>query len=384
MVLGLELRNPVSCVIILIGLVRWYKLYHLVAYPTNIRIISQNTPLSTSYTPFSPLRFVVIKNSQYYNYLENHMKFKKVLVTGLSEPEMETGYWLRIKNITGKIDFSSATDDDLISLLSDADCLFVKFNGVTKKMIDNAPNLKYIGVFGTGFGKVDAEYAKNKGITICNVPGYSTQSVSEFVFAVILEHIRDIERAKEQAREGNYSEAGFSASEIKDKTFGVVGLGQIGLRTAEIAVGFGAKVKYWSRSEKYCSEKIDYADADEVISSSDILSLHLVLNSGTKTFLNSKRINNIKQGAIVVNTSSMELLDLDALENRLKKSDITFILDHSDEMTEKDLNRFSKYDNCIIYPPIGYISAEAGIAKQEIFVSNIENFIKGNPINCVN
>ena len=309
------------------------------------------------------------------------MKFKKILVTGFSESEMQPSYWDRIKNVTDKIEFSSASNDELTSLFSEVDCLFVKFNGVSKEMIDNAPNLKYIGVFGTGFGKVNAEYAKFKGITVCNVPGYSTESVAELVFALVLEYIREIERAKKQAREGNYSEAGFSASEIKDKTFGIIGLGQIGLRTAEIALGFGANVKYWSRSEKSRSNKMEYTNPDKVISSSDILSLHLALNKDTQTFLNSERINNIKKGAIVVNTSPMELLDLDALENRLKKKDITFILDHSDEMTKEDLGRFSKYDNCIIYPPIGYISKEASIAKQEIFVNNVENFIKGTPTN---
>ena len=210
-------------------------------------------------------------------------------------------------------------DDELIPLLSDVDCLFVKFNGLTKKMIDSAPNLKYIGVFGTGFGKVDAEYAKSKGIIVCNVPDYSTESVAEFVFAVILEHVREIERAKKEALGGNYSEDGYSALEIKDKTFGIIGLGQIGLRTAEIALGFGARVKYWSRSEKNGDKKMKYTDIDEIVSSSDILSLHLSLNSETETFLNSERINNFKKGAIIVNTSPMELLDLDALENQLKK-----------------------------------------------------------------
>jgi len=312
------------------------------------------------------------------------MKFKKILVTGFSESEMESSYWSRIKNVTDNIEFSSATGNDLVPLLSDVDCLFVKFNEVTKEMIDSAPNLKYISVFSTGYGRIDAEYAKGKKITVCNVPGYSTESVAELVFAVILEHIREIERARKQGREGNYSETGFSATEIKDKAFGVIGLGQIGLRTAEIALGFGADVRYWSRNKKDCSEKIKYANADEVISSSDILSLHLASNSETETFLGPERINNIKKGAVVVNTAPMELLDLDALEDRLKKGDITFILDHSDEMTKEDLKRFSQYDNCIIYPPIGYISKEAGIAKQEIFVSNIENFTKGNPTNSVN
>lgn len=219
-----------------------------------------------------------------------------------------------------------------------------------------------------------------------NLPGYNTESVAEFVFAAILEYIRELERGKKQAREGNYSESGFSPIEIKGKVFGIFGAGKIGSRVAEIAQVFGAEVRYWSRNRnrELESKGILYEEADALISKCDFLSLHLAQASETENFLNQSRIQMIKRGAIVVNTAPMELVDTDALEKRLQVGDMTFIMDHSDETSQSDLERLSKYSNCVIYPPIAYVSKEARMAKQEIFVSNIENFLEGKPTNVVN
>ena len=168
--------------------------------------------------------------------------------------------------------------------------------------------------------------------------------------------------------------------------FGVIGAGNIGSRVAEIAQGFGARTKYWNRNRKEILESkgIEYKDADDLIAESDILSLHLALTKETENFMDAQRINSLKKGAIVVNTSPMELIDLDSLKERLTKEDIVFIFDHSDEMSKENIKRFSKYENFVIYPPIGYISKEAKVNQQEIFVKNIENFLKGKPTNVVN
>jgi phosphoglycerate dehydrogenase-like enzyme len=277
---------------------------------------------------------------------------------------------------------------DIKKQLSDADCVLVNpfaFK-MEKDSIDAAPKLKYVGVLATAFAKVDTEHAKKKGVVVTNIPGYSTEAVAEFVFAALLESVRELERGKKQAREGNYSEAGFSPIEISGKKFGVLGLGRIGSRVAELAMSFGANASYWSRNRKRELEKkgVKYEDADALIRGSDILSLHLALAKGTERFLDRKRIQSLKSGAIVINMAPMELVDVDALDERLAKGDVTFILDHSDEMAADDLKKLSRHANCVIYPPIAYVTKEARIAKQDIFVGNIENFLKGKPENTVN
>lgn len=315
------------------------------------------------------------------------MKFKKILSIGVDENKIGADYWKRIDALTENKVIRPKDDPQIKENLKDADCLLVNF-GVTvaKEDIDSAPNLKYIGILATAFGKVNVEYAKSKDIVVCNLPGYSTESVAEFTIAAILEYIRGLEEGKKRGRAGNVSEEGISATEIKGKVFGVIGLGNIGTRVAELALGFNADVRYWSRNKKteVDAKGIKYEELDSLISSADFLSLNLAQTSDTEGIFNQDRFNSLKDGAVVINTAPMELVDPDALVERLKKGDITFIFDHSDEMAEEDLKKLLPYKNCIVYPPIAYVSKEAALNKQEMFTSNIENFLNGIPVNTVN
>lgn len=315
------------------------------------------------------------------------MKFKKILLVGVDESKLEPAFWKRIDAIAEKKVFVPKESPEIKKQLADADCVLLSLGSkFDKQDIDAAPKLKYVGMLGTGYGRIDTAYAKTKGIVVTNIPGYSTEGVAEFVFAILLEHLRDLEKGKAQARAGDYSEFGFNKTEIKGKVFGILGLGRIGSRVAEIALGFGADIRYWSRNQKKELEKkgIKYENADTLVPKCDFLSLHFALAKETEKFLNAPRIEKLKSGAVVINTAPMELVDIPALEKRLVKGDITFILDHSDEMSAEDLKKLSKHKNCIIYPPGAYLTKEASQLKQEIFVSNIEKFLKGTPTNKVN
>lgn len=307
---------------------------------------------------------------------------------GISDSRLDPPYWKKISSLGKKVVLLPKDSSPINKELSDTDCLLVGFGiKVEKDHFNNAPLLKYLGTFSIAYGTVDVVYAKKKGVTVSNLDGNTTkEAVAEFIFAAILEYIRELERGKKQAREGNYSEAGFSVIEIKGKVFGILGLGRIGRAVADIALAFHADVRYWSRHRKKEAEikGITYQNADSLIAQSDFLSLNFALNNKTKNFLNAKRIARLKKGAIIINTSPMELVDIDALDKRLAKNDITFILDHSDEMSEENLRKLSKYKNCIIYPPIAYVTKETRIGQQESFISNIENFLKGKPQNVVN
>ncbi len=315
------------------------------------------------------------------------MRFKKILMIGFDKGNLQQEHWDRINKLAEELVTLPKDSSDVLKHLSTADCLLVKLGAtVDRNLIDSIPNLKYVGMFGTGYGRIDTEHATKRGITVCNVAGYSTEAVAEFAFAIILEYIRDLERGKIQVREGNYSESSFlNVYEIKGKKFGVIGLGKIGGRIAELALGFGADVRYWSRARKkeYETKGIRYQEIEKLLAECDFLSLNLMLNKETKGFLNAKSIQKIKSGAVVINLAPMELVDIDALANRLGKGDMIFILDHSDEMTQEQLRKL-KYKNCIIYPPIAYTTKEATSEKQKMFISNLENFLKGSPTNKVN
>lgn len=309
-----------------------------------------------------------------------------MLLIGIDEPKLGPSYWERINALTQNKVYLPKDDPQIKENLKDADCLLVNFGvTVTKEDIDVVPNLKYIGTLSTAYGKVDVGYAKDKGIVVCNLPGYSTESVAEFTIAAILESIRQLEEGKRRGRAGNVSEEGITALEIKRRVFGVIGLGSIGTRVAELALGFNADVRYWSRNKKPDVEKkgVKYEELDKLISNADFLSLNLAQTPDTEKIFNESRFQSLKAGCVLINTAPMELVDIDALVGRLKRGDVAFILDHPDEMPGEDLKKLLQYENCIVYPPIAYVSKEAALNKQEIFTSNIESFLSGTPINTV-
>ncbi|MCK5233869.1 MAG: hypothetical protein KAJ91_03555 [Candidatus Aenigmarchaeota archaeon] len=317
------------------------------------------------------------------------MKFKKILTIGVSESSLGSKYWNRLDDLTEKRVSVQKDSADIKAELKDADCVLVNPFVFTfeKNLIDEAPLLKYIGVLSTAFGNVDYNHAAAKNIAVCNIPNYSTEAVAEFAFGSLLDSLRELERAKTQAKDGNYSEdTFFNTSEIKGKKFGIIGLGNIGSKMAEIALAFGADVMYWSknRKEKLENGGIKYISVEEIVTECDIISLNLAFNKDTENFLNAVLILKIKKGAVLINLAPNELIDLNALEKRLSNGDITYIMDHSDELTSEQASELSKHKNCIIYPPIGYTTKEATIEKQEIFVGNIENFLQGSPTNKVN
>jgi len=313
--------------------------------------------------------------------------FHKILLVNIKESDIDQSYWKRIDSITQKKVFLPKDSPNIVKEIKDADCLLVGFaTHVTKEHIDAAPHLKYIGTSAVAFHNIDVEYARKRAIPVTNIAGYCTDAVAEFIIASILNEIRHLDEGKERARNNNYEFRGINPSQIKGKIFAVFGLGNIGKRTAEIAKGFGADVRYWSKHRKKDFEEngIKYEDKDSLLRNSDFISLNFAHTPETEKFLGKKEFSEIKSGAVVVNTVPMETIDLDALENRLNKNDIIFISDHSDEMKKEDLTKIKKYKNCITYPPIAFNTKEAIINKNNLFVGNIENFLKGHPTNVVN
>ncbi len=311
-----------------------------------------------------------------------------LLMLNFAESNLKQQYWDRLKAVSTNVTLTSAESPELDSQLASADGLLLKLGmGADRALIDRAPKLRYIGMLGTGYGRIDTAYAATKNIVVSNVADYSTEGVAEFTFAALLEHLREITRALRQGASGEYSEETFTGSEIRGKTFGVIGLGNIGRRVAELAsVGFGAKTVYWSRSAKDLGSdsRITCVDLPELLAQSDIISLHLESNQETERIIDRKALAAIKRGGIVINTAPMEIVDIDALVDRLGQNDLTFILDHSDELSEADAARLQTHSNCVIYPPIAYTTNEATAAKQDIFVGNIEHFLQGSPTNQVN
>jgi len=313
------------------------------------------------------------------------MKLNKIVCLGFGGSELEDNYWQELDSLVG-LHVLVASEAEL-DKHTDADSLLVKLGAkVSKDLIDKLPNLKYIGMLGTGYGGIDTAYAGSKGITVTNIADYATEGVSEFTFGILIEWCRGVSRALGLAWDGVYEDDDHPGMEIKGKKFGVIGLGNIGRRTAELAQAFGCDVSYWSRTRKQDAESkgIKYQELDDLLANADIITLNLALNAETEGIINGDRLQKIKNDAILINVSPMELIDFDSLVARLKQDDMVFMLDHSDEMTEQQLTALKSFSRCKVYPAIAYLTREAGQLKKRIYVDNIKNFLDGEPTNKVN
>lgn len=311
------------------------------------------------------------------------MKFKKALAIGIDEESLDKEYWQQINDLVETIVKVPKDDSKIKTEIVDSDCLLTGFQvDVDRQLIESAKNLKYIGVSATAFGTIDIKAAAEKGIPVCNLAGYSSESVAEFTVAVLLSKIRKLEVGRAMADKGEYWDAGFSSVGLKGSKFGVVGLGSIGNRVAELAASFGADVCYWSRSEKQAG--FNRVELNELLSSCDYISLNVAQTDETNNLINADNLKLVKPGAVMVSTVPPEVVNTDALAEKLKQDDFTYITDHPDEMSKEDIAKIKDLPNCIIYPAIAYTTEEARQAKQNMLISNMKASLAGKPENKVN
>lgn len=312
------------------------------------------------------------------------MKLQKILCLGFNGKELENSYWEQLDEHTA---IRVIVTDKELSQNADTDALLVKLGAkVPKEMIDQLPNLKYIGMLGTGYGGIETAYATSKGITVTNIADYATEGVAEFTFGILIEWCRGVSRALSLVEDGIYEDDNHPGMEIKGKKFGVIGLGNIGKRTSELAQAFGCEVSYWSHTRKPEAEAsgMKYQELDDLLANSDIITLNLALNPETEGIINAEKVKKIKPNAIFINPSPMELIDFNALVARLKQNDMVFMLDHSDEMTEAQLNELKPLPKCKVYPAIAYLTREASQLKKQIYIDNVKNYLNNSPSNKVN
>jgi D-3-phosphoglycerate dehydrogenase len=241
-------------------------------------------------------------------------------------------------------------------------------------MLDAAPRLRYVGVFGTSTGRIDL--ARRRGIAVRNVAGFSTDAVAEFAVGVMLDQVRGLASARRRAASGDFSEPARDGSQLRGRRVGILGLGSIGLRVGEIVQrGFGARVSYWSRTPRPESG-FPSVELDSLLASSDILSVHLALTPQTRGILDAERIARIGEGALLVHLAPPELLDLAALTARLREGRVRFVTDHADEMDARDALALSGLDACTLYPPIGYCTREAKAERRARFIESLTSFLE--------
>lgn len=290
----------------------------------------------------------------------------------------------------GDVEYYGITaESEVEKRIADADIVLCNKTPLNRDNLKNAARLKYIGLFATGFNNIDIPYCREKGIAVCNAPSYSTDSVAQLVFAFILELSNRVYAYKELVDKGDwiksrtFSMFPIPLTELKGKTLGIIGLGSIGQKTAEIGNAFGMRVIAFNRSEKHVKGVV-LTDLSTVLKESDIISLHCPLNKESENLINSETIALMKDGAILINTARGGVVVEEDAARALKSGKLAGM--GTDVLRNEPMSEncpLYGIENCIITPHIAWAAKETRERLISIVEDNIKAFIAGNVKNNV-
>ena len=302
--------------------------------------------------------------------------------------------WEELKKI-GNLTVFDRTENEVdivVKAIANAEFIFTNKTVLNKEILKKVPNVKYIGVLATGYNVVDIEAANELGITVTNVPAYSTDAVAQFTFALLLELTNQVGIHNTAVKVGEWENSiDFSFTktpliELNNKILGIIGFGRIGQAIAKIARAFGMKIVVYSNRQfpELENDSLKFTDIDNLFKQSDVISLHCPLTKKTKGIINKNSIREMKDGVIIINTARGELIVEEDLKNALNSGKIVGagIDVVSKEPIKKD-NPLLQAKNCFITPHIAWASKEARTRLMYNAVRNLEEYLKGNPINVV-
>lgn len=274
-------------------------------------------------------------------------------------------------------------EDTLIERAKDAEVVVISNIPLRKRFFDNCPRLKMLSVAFTGVDHIDMEVCRKRGITVCNAAGYSTQAVAELAIGMMIAVYRKIVGGDAITRICE-SRQNILGCELHGKTVGIIGLGAIGSRVAQLANAFGCKVLGYNRSPKKL-DNVTQVDKNTLLSESDIITVHIPLTPETKGFIGADEFSVVQPHAILINTARGPIIDQDALYNALKKGKIAgAALDVYDQEPPLPAN-FELFNapNLLMLPHMGYATHEAFAIRLGIVIRNIEMWLAGTPQNKV-
>lgn len=288
-------------------------------------------------------------------------------------------------NKLGRIKYFKPNNNlkNLKKLIENCEILFV-WHSLNKDLIKKLKKCKLIIVWATGTDYINVEDATKKRIKVANVPTYATDAVAEHVFALMLGIIKNLKNCDDNTKKGDWRKNINLLSELKNKTLGIVGLGDIGKRVAEIANAFEMKVIAFTRHPSK-TKKIKFVQLNNLFKNSDFISLHVPYTKITHHLINKESLKLMKKTAIIINASRGKVIDQKSLIQALKNKVISFAgLDvFYDEPIDKN-NKLLKLKSVLLTPHVAFYTQEAIKTLSDVAIENIESFINGKLKNIVN
>lgn len=301
--------------------------------------------------------------------------------------------WEQLENLGELTVYDRTSPEMVVERACGSEIVLTNKVVLDRAILDRLPDLKYIGVLATGYNVVDVEAAREKGIVVTNIPAYSTDSVAQMVFALLLAVTNRVETFTAKNRIGRWSDSvdfcywDAPLTELAGKYFGIVGLGNIGRKVAVIARAFGMKVlALTSKDKNELPEGVEKAASlQDLLSRSDVVSLHCPLTDATRSLINSSTLKMMKPSAILINTGRGPLIDESDVAEALKEGVIAAAaVDVLTTEPPKVDNPLLSAPNCYITPHVAWASTEARRRLMDIATANVAAFLAGNPRNRVN
>ncbi len=283
--------------------------------------------------------------------------------------------------------------DKVVARIGDAEAVITHKVKFTADVLAKVPSVKYIGVLSTGYDVIDTKAAKERGIVVTNVPGYSTNSVAQMVFALLLEACLHVGHHSDTVHDGKWSRSpdfaywDYPLIEIHGKTLGLVGFGQIGQAVAAIGQAFGMTVLVHNRTVKkeFESDRLRFASLEDVLAKSDIVSLHVPLVDSNKGMINADAIQSMKDGAILINTARGPLVvEADVAVALASGKLAAYCADVASIEPLPADSPLRTAKNAILTPHIAWAPREARLRLMDITAKNLAAFREGKPVNVVN
>lgn len=271
--------------------------------------------------------------------------------------------------------------------IGDSDAILLNKIIINEEILSKCPNLKYIGVLATGYNVIDIPAVKKHGITVCNIPAYSTAAVAQHVFALLLHFSNQVDIHNQSVLEGDWKKAPIFCYwkkplfELDGKTFGIVGYGNIGKRVEQIAKSFGMNVivcPHKPNGQPNC------VTLDELYAKSDIISFHVPLTSETENMINKESISKMKDGVYLINTARGGLINEADMKDALASGKVAGF--GADVLAVEPMSQDCKLfgaENCVLTPHLAWAPLETRKRCLDIACNNFESWLKGCPVNSI-